>query len=82
MNNPVTPGRSDEVVRVRVPLSIRKRGGRKLILAPVGTALTTVRPRMDNAMIKALARAFRWRRLLEPQARNRNRKGIPREAEV
>ena len=55
----------DEVVRVRVPFSIRKRGGRKLVVVPAGTAPVPDRPRVDNAMVKALARAFRWRKLLE-----------------
>jgi hypothetical protein len=54
-------------VTVRVPISIRSRGGRKLVLAPNGaeiTAAPTTR-HVDNAMIKAIARAFRWREMLE-----------------
>jgi len=51
---------------VRVPMTFRQRGGRKLVISPDGTAAWPApRPRIDNAMIKALARAFRWRRLLE-----------------
>jgi|SRR5579872_1495756 len=54
-------------VTVRVPISIRKRGGRRLVLAPNGTDLTAapVRRHIDNAMIKAIARAYRWREMLE-----------------
>jgi hypothetical protein len=45
---------------------MRKRGGRKLILAPDGTnTWGPPRRRIDNAMVKAIARAFRWRKLLE-----------------
>ncbi len=46
---------------------IRKRGGRKLVLAPDGADVTasTVTRHMDNAMVKAIARAFRWREMLE-----------------
>lgn len=54
-------------VIVRVPIAIRKRGGRKLVLAPNGgniTAVPAVR-HMDSAMIKAIARGFRWRKMLE-----------------
>jgi hypothetical protein len=57
----------DRTVTVRVPISIRRRGGRKLVLAPDGrniTAAPLVR-RIDNAMVKAIARAFRWREMLE-----------------
>jgi hypothetical protein len=56
------------VVRVRVPFAIRKRGGRKLVLVPGGNDAVLDRPRVDNAMVKALGRAFRWRRLLETSA--------------
>lgn len=54
-------------VTVRVPISIRKRGGRKLVLAPDGANLTgaPVHRRVDSAMLKAIARAFRWRDMLE-----------------
>lgn len=53
-------------VTVRVPISIRKRGGRKLVLAPDGAEVTaTVPRRTDNAMVKAIARAFRWREMME-----------------
>ena len=54
-------------VTVRVPISIRRRGGRKLVLAPDGTNVTAapVSRQIDNAMVKAIARAFRWREMLE-----------------
>ncbi|MBN8936460.1 MAG: hypothetical protein J0I13_09260 [Rhizobiales bacterium] len=54
-------------VTVRVPISIRRRGGRKLVLAPDGTNVTTtpIRRHVDSAMVKAIARAFRWREMLE-----------------
>jgi hypothetical protein len=52
---------------IRIPMHIRKRGGRKLILAPDGgqPIWASPRPRVDNTMIKVIARAFRWRRLIE-----------------
>ena len=51
---------------IRVPLSFRNRGGRKLVLAPEGAvSWAPIRKRVDNAMVKAIARAFRWRKLLE-----------------
>jgi hypothetical protein len=63
------PNLSDDgrTVTVRVPISIRRRGGRKLVLAPDGTTETWAAPRrrIDNAMVKAIARAFRWREMLE-----------------
>jgi hypothetical protein len=63
------PKLSDDgrTVTVRVPISIRRRGGRKLVLAADGTDVTAapVCRHVDNAMIKAVARAFRWREMLE-----------------
>jgi hypothetical protein len=49
----------------------RKRGGRKLVLVPGGAETVPERIRVDNAMIKALARAFRWRKLLKTGAYRR-----------
>ena len=53
-----------ETITVHIPLTFRKRGGRKLVVTPDG-APWAPRPRVDNAMVKALARAFRWRKMLD-----------------
>jgi hypothetical protein len=51
---------------VRVPLTFRKRGGRKLVIVPQGPdSWAPPRPRVDTTMVKALARAHRWKRMLE-----------------
>jgi hypothetical protein len=55
-------------ITVRVPISIRKRGGRKVVLAPDGMEHDPGKLRVqqiDNAMVKAIARGFRWRQMLE-----------------
>jgi hypothetical protein len=58
--------KSDErTITVRIPIAIRKRGGKKLVLAPDGTTAPSFSRRIDNSMVKALARAFRWQQLLE-----------------
>ena len=51
-----------ETIVVTVPFRIVKRGGRREMQLPEG-----VRPdqKADNTLLKALARAFRWKRLLE-----------------
>ena len=57
---------TDQTVTVTVPFAIRKRGGRKLVITPDGTsAAPAPRTRVDSALLKALARGFRWRKLLE-----------------
>ena len=54
-----------QTLTVRVPFAIRKRGGRKLAIAADGSTLASSRPRIDSTLLKALARAHRWNRLLE-----------------
>lgn len=50
---------------IRVPLTLRRHGGRKLVVVPEGEGVP-VRPRaIDDTLLKALARAHRWKRLLE-----------------
>lgn len=57
---------TEQTVTISVPFAIRKRGGRKLVITPDGTTTTPVtRVRVDSALLKALARGFRWRKLLE-----------------
>ena len=50
---------------IRVPLILRKRGGRKQVVSPEGACWDQLRPRVDNTMVKAIARAHRWKRLME-----------------
>lgn len=51
---------------VTVPMTFRKRGGRKLVIAPNGAdAWALPRARIDNTMVKALARAHRWKKQLD-----------------
>lgn len=57
------------VLTVSLPLSIRKRGGRKRVLAPdVEPWCAPSRARVDGTLVKALARAHRWQGLLESGA--------------
>jgi hypothetical protein len=51
-----------DVLTVHVPFRIAKRGGRKSILPPSDTPAPR---RVDSTLVRALARAFRWRRMLD-----------------
>jgi hypothetical protein len=51
-----------QMLTIRIPLKVRKRGGRKTMIAPDVLAMPA---RVEVALVKALARAFRWRRMLE-----------------
>ena len=57
-------------ITIQVPLTVRKRGGRKLIVAPVGQEpWASARPRVDNTLVKAIARAYRWQQMLDQGVR-------------
>ena len=51
-----------KTVTLNVPFRVVKRGGRKEMQLPDSAAQPR---RTDNTLVKALARAFRWKRMLE-----------------
>lgn len=56
------PTQTADILTVQVPFRVVKRGGRKqMILPPDAPAQRDT----DATLIKALARAFRWKRMLE-----------------
>ena len=55
-------------VTVQVPLTFRRRGSRKQVVAPEGWTGPAPAPRparVDGTLVKALARAHRWQGMLE-----------------
>jgi hypothetical protein len=50
---------------VQVPLRIRRRPGRNTVVSPDGGSPMPARTRGEPALVKALARAFRWRAMLD-----------------
>ena len=71
MTDTAFPSRSDwtfdgEVLTVRIPMTLRRQGGRKKILAPDGSIpWAAPPPKPDDTIVRALARAHRWRRMLD-----------------
>jgi hypothetical protein len=59
------PGPGDAAVVVHVPLTLHRRGGRKLMIAS-GPGLSIIPPPMkpSSTVVRALVRAFRWQRML------------------
>ncbi|MEM7530265.1 MAG: hypothetical protein AAF416_21875 [Pseudomonadota bacterium] len=51
-----------DTVTLHVPFRVVQRGGRKEMHLPEGA---THSRRTDNTLVRALARAFRWKRMLE-----------------
>jgi hypothetical protein len=56
-----------KTITVHVPLTFRKRGGRKLVISPAGQEQAPQRrSRMiDDALLHSLVHAFEWKRLLD-----------------
>jgi len=51
---------------VRIPMRFQWRGGRKRIVAPDGSEIVPAsKPQPDGALVKALARSWRWQRMLD-----------------
>src|SRR5262245_4523812 len=58
--------RSDPaVVTLNVPFAVRKRGRRKLVVTPDDAPVPPLAPQVDSTLVKAIARAFRWQKMLE-----------------
>ena len=51
------------MLTVRIPLTVRRRGGARKMVVPAG--VLPMPAQVDITLVKAVARAFRWRRLLE-----------------
>ncbi len=71
MSGPARVVNDGRTMTVRVPMVLRKRGGRKVVVVPAGRvagAFTPAQAGIESALVRALARAHRWRRLLESGA--------------
>ena len=66
MTASITPAPDGSYVDVFVPISFKRFGGRKTIVAPDGSQLAPDRSKAtDRTLIKALSRAYRWQKLLD-----------------
>jgi hypothetical protein len=55
-----------KTITVHIPMAWKCQGGRKVIIAPDGGhAWAPAKPRPDETLIRALARAHRWKQMLE-----------------
>src|SRR5918993_4450122 len=66
MTASITPGADGSYVDVFVPITFKRFGGRKTIVAGDGSQLAPARSKAtDRTLIKALSRAYRWQKLLD-----------------
>lgn len=63
---PPKVSRDGRMMTIHIPISMRKIGGRKTVVTPANAVPWSPAPtRVDNTIVKALARAHRWRVMLE-----------------
>lgn len=65
MNN-VKLSKDGKTIVIRIPYRFRRTGGRKEIIAPEGADSAFLPPtRPDDALIRALVRAYHWQEMME-----------------
>ena len=66
MTSTIDVSRDGARITVELPITFRKRGGRKQVISPAGAPdWAPARPQVATALVKAIARAHRWRAMLE-----------------
>ncbi len=56
---------NDEIIDLFVPLEIKKRGGSAIIILPKNLKKEEMAKCFDEKMIKAFAKAYKWKNMLE-----------------
>jgi hypothetical protein len=58
--------REERTVTVHIPMTFRRRGGRKLVISPTGEQHSpSVSRHIDDALLRSLVQAFEWKRMLD-----------------
>ncbi len=66
MNEKPTITRDGDCIVVHIPMTFKRRGGRKEIIMPQGLeGKPSSKQTAQNAILVAIARAFRWKELIE-----------------
>ena len=61
-----TLSKDGRTITVRIPITLRRQGGRKQVVTPAGATPWIPAPtRVDSTLVKAIVRAHRWRDMLE-----------------
>ena len=56
---------NDEIIDLFVPLEIKKRGGSAMIIMPKNLKKEEMHKYLDEKMVKAFAKAYKWKRMLD-----------------
>ncbi len=53
------------IITLHIPIALKKRSGRKLILSQDGKALSPSPAKPDDTIVAALVKAYKWQRMLD-----------------
>jgi hypothetical protein len=56
---------TSQLIKIHIPFKFRRSRERRQMVVPEGYVPAASRPEPDTTMVKALARAHRWKRMLE-----------------
>lgn len=56
---------TDATIRIHVPIKLKRKGGRKLILSPAAAAPVASLAQLDATLMNGIAKAWRWQALYE-----------------
>ncbi|MEG3641627.1 hypothetical protein [Magnetococcus sp. PR-3] len=54
-----------KTIIITMPIDLKRRGSRRQIIIPDGMKLPFFKPKQDEAIVRALARAFKWQKEIE-----------------
>jgi hypothetical protein len=66
--NQRTVTNEDGTITVHIPISFKRHGGRKYIIAPEGIPDQYALPKGKESLLKAIGRAFAWQTMLDSDA--------------
>ena len=66
MNSAAEASLDERTVTVHVPLSFRRKGGRKIVISPTGRQQGPAPVRyIDDVLLRSIVQAFEWKRMID-----------------
>lgn len=62
--------RDSRTMIISIPIQLKRHGGQKRVVTPIGASAWAPAGRVDSTIVKALVRAHRWRNMLESKLFN------------
>ena len=63
---------ADQPLTITIPMQLRRRSGRKLVVVPDDLPAAVTKPSRDDVLVRAIVKAHRWRRRTSPARQNQS----------